>query len=102
MIVFATPLFCSTATCGPQLEVIETVKELYKDEINFIHVEVFDNPHEIEGDLSKARTAPAVEEWGLVTEPWTFIVDSEGRIAAKFEAFTTEEELREHLDIVLE
>ena len=102
LIVFATPLFCSTATCGPQLEVIKTVKELYKDEINFIHVEVFDNPHEIEGDLSKARTAPAVEEWGLVTEPWTFIVDSEGRIAAKFEAFTTEEELREHLDIVLE
>ena len=102
VVVFATPLFCRTATCGPQIEVIGDVKELYEDRVNFIHVEVFDNPHEIEGDLSKARTAPAVEEWGLVTEPWTFIVDSEGRIAAKFEAFTTEEELREHLDIVLE
>ena len=101
VVVFATPLFCSTATCGPQVEVIETVKELYKDEVNFIHIEVFDNLHEIEGDLSKARTAPAVEEWGLVSEPWTFIVDSEGRVAAKFEAFTTEDELREHLDIVL-
>ena len=101
LVVFATPLFCSTATCGPQLEVIEEVKDGYKDRVNFIHVEVFDNPHEIEGDRGNARAAPAVEEWGLGTEPWTFIVDSYGLVAAKFEAFTTREEIEEHLDLLL-
>ncbi len=101
VVVFATPLLCRTSTCGPQVDVIEDVKARYQDRVNFIHVEIFDNPHEIEGDFSNARSTPAVEEWGLVTEPWTFLVDVQGRIAAKFEAFTTQEELEEHLDLLL-
>ena len=102
VVVFATPAYCETSTCGPQVKVIEGIKDRYKDRANFIHVEIFDNPHEVQGDLSKARTAPAVEEWGLLTEPWTFIVDSSGRIASKFEAFTTAEEVEEELKKVLQ
>ena len=104
VVAFATPAFCRTATCGPQVEVIRSVKDRYKDRVGFIHIEVFDNVDEIrrEGDLSVARTVDAVEEWGLLTEPWTFIVDHEGRIAAKFEAFSTEEEIEEELTKVLQ
>ncbi len=101
VVVFATPAFCQTSTCGPQVEVISELKERYQDEVNFIHVEVFDNPHEIQGDLSLARTADAVAEWGLPTEPWTFVVDGEGQIYSKFEAFTTAEELEEQLNMLL-
>ncbi len=99
--VFATPAFCKTATCGPQVAVVGGVKDRYKDRANFIHVEIFDNPQEIEGDLSKARVAATVEEWGLPSEPWTFILDAQGRIAAKFEAFATGEEIEEELVKVL-
>ena len=104
VVAFATPAFCRTATCGPQVEVIKSVKDKYKDRVGFIHIEVFDNVDEIrrEGDLSVARTVDAVDEWGLLTEPWTFIVDRQGRIAAKFEAFTTEEEIEEELTKVLQ
>ena len=102
VVVFATPAFCETATCGPQVEVVRRIKDRYKDRANFIHVEIFENPHEIQGDLSRARTAAAVEEWGLSTEPWTFIVDRQGRLAAKFEAFTTEEEIEQELKAVLQ
>ena len=28
---------------------------------------------------------PAMAEWGLKTEPWVFVVDSEGRVVARFE-----------------
>lgn len=101
VVVFATPAFCQTATCGPQVEVISELKERYQHEVNFIHVEVFDNPHEIQGDLSLARTVDAVAEWGLPTEPWTFVVDGEGQIYSKFEAFTTAEELEEQLNMLL-
>ena len=100
VVVFATPAFCTTATCGPQVEVVGGLKDRYADRVNFIHVEVFDNPHEIQGD-NEPRTAPAVEEWGLPSEPWTFVVDRGGRIAAKFEGFTTEEEIEEALAGVL-
>ena len=102
VVVFATPAFCQTATCGPQVEVVAEIKERYRGRINFIHVEMFDNPQEIQGDLSRARVSPTVEEWGLLTEPWTFIVDRQGRIAAKFEGFTTAEEIEEELRTVLQ
>ena len=102
VVVFATPALCQAATCGPQVEVISELKDRYQDEVNFIHVEVFDNPHEIQGDLSLARTADAIREWGLPTEPWTFIVDGEGQIYSKFEAFTTAEEIEEQLNMLLQ
>ena len=104
VVAFATPAFCATATCGPQVEVLQSVKDRYKHRAGFIHIEVFDNAEEIRrnGDLSVARTVAAVEEWGLPTEPWTFIVDRHGRIAAKFEAFTTAEEIEEELTKVLQ
>ena len=102
VLVFATPAFCQTATCGPQVEVLSEVKERHAGSANFIHVEVFDSPHKIEGDLSKAHPVPSVAEWGLPTEPWTFIVDRDGRVASKFEAFTTGEELEEALMAVLQ
>ena len=101
MVVFSTPAYCQTATCGPQLDVIKDVKAEYADTMNFIHVEVYDNPHEIEGDLTNAVISPTVEEWGLPSEPWTFIIDGDGVIRAKFEAFTTRAELDDALALVI-
>ena len=93
LVSFATPAFCQTATCGPQIDVIKELKDEYGDRAGFIHVEVYDNPHEIHGDLTNATVSPTVLEWRLPSEPWTFIVDAEGVIRAKFEAFATKEEL---------
>ena len=101
LVVFSTPAYCQTATCGPQLGVIKELKAEYAGKLNFIHIEVYDNPHEIEGDLSRAVISPTAEEWGLPSEPWTFIVDSDGSIRAKFEAFTTREELEAAISGVL-
>ena len=101
VVVFATPAYCKTATCGPQLGEIGTLKEQFAPQASFIHVEVFDNPHLIHGDLERAVPVPAAEEWGLLTEPWTFVVDSNGDVAAKFEAFTTAQEIEEALHPLL-
>ena len=101
MVVFSTPAYCQTATCGPQLDVIKEVKAEHADTMNFIHVEVYDNPHEIEGDLTNAVISSTVEEWGLPSEPWTFVIDGDGVIRAKFEAFTTREELDAALALVI-
>lgn len=102
VVTFSTPAFCQSATCGPQLEVVKELKNSYRDRANFIHVEVYDNPSEIEGDLSNARLVPAMIDWGLSTEPWTFIMDAEGEVAAKFEFFVTKAELEQALTAVLQ
>jgi hypothetical protein len=101
VVVFATPAFCVSATCGPQVEVISAVKERHRNQANFIHVEVFANPDKIQGGRPAGGFVPAVREWGLPTEPWTFIIDKEGRVRAKFEQFTTEEEIEAALVEVL-
>ena len=107
VIVFATPAFCTSPTCGPQTETVAELKESYRGQANFIHVEIYDNPHEIQGDLSRARITGAVQEWGFdripgwFNESWTYVLDSEGRVYQKFEGFVTLEELETTLKAVL-
>ena len=103
VVVFATPAFCTSPTCGPQVDTVSQLKELYLDEANFIHVEIYDNPDEIRGDLSKAIITDLVHEWGFTSIPdwfnesWTFVLGSDGRVAQRFEGFATLEELEEVL-----
>ena len=102
MVLFATPAYCSTSTCGPQIEVVKQLKARFGNRMSFIHVEVYDNPSEIEGDLSRGVISPTVKEWGLPSEPWTFLIDGDGLVDSKFEAFTTLEELEEAVSGLLE
>ena len=101
VVAFSTPAFCRTATCGPQLDVIKELKDYYYRDANFIHVEVYDKPAEIDGHLANAPLAQAMIDWALPTEPWTFVMDADGKVAAKFEAFATKDELEAALDAVL-
>jgi hypothetical protein len=93
VIVFATPAFCRTSTCGPTLEVAKQVAPEYP-ETNWVHVEVYTNLDEPD-DL---QVVPAVEEWGLPTEPWVFVVDASGAVTHRFEGVITAVELRAALD----
>ncbi len=97
VIVFATPAFCVSATCGPQVGELTKVKAIVGDRANFIHVEVYEDPHLIENQRPTSGLVPAVKEWGLPTEPWVFIVDKEGLVSAKFEQFTTAGEIEAKL-----
>ena len=101
VVVFATPAFCVSATCGPQVEVLEELKDRYREQANFIHVEVFQDPHLLQGGRFQGKVVPAVLEWGLPTEPWTFVIGRDGRIHARFEQFTTLEEIEAALKEVL-
>ena len=103
VIVFASPAFCTSPTCGPQVDTLAELKDEHFGEANFVHVEVYDNPEEIQGDLSQARITKAVTEWGFdqiphwFNESWTYVLDSEGRVYQKFEGYVTLEELEEAL-----
>ena len=107
LVVFASPALCTSPTCGPQVETVEGLKDLYKDRASFIHVEVYDNPAEIQGDLDRARYAPMVDEWGLsaqtgyLNESWVFIFGADGTVTSKFQGYASIEELTKALDAVL-
>ena len=103
VISFSTPAWCTSQTCGPQVTTVDQVRQNHIGEAAFIHVELFDNPDVMResGDPLLGVETPAVEPWNLPSEPWTFIIDGNGLIAAKFEAYTTADELEEALAAVL-
>ena len=100
LVVMASPAFCTNAVCGPQVEVLQALKNEYQGRANFIHVDFYDNPEEIQGDLNLARLSPTVIEWGLPSNEWSFVLDREGVISARFEAFATQDELRRAIERV--
>lgn len=86
VILFATPRFCTTRTCGPSHQVISGLAQNYADKVNFIHVEVYKN-------FATFEIADAMREWNLETEPWLFFVDRQGKIVAKYEGGLTAKEI---------
>ena len=101
VIVMASPAFCTNAVCGPQVQVLQELKNKYTGQANFIHVDFYDNPEEIQGDLTRARFSPTVVEWRLPSTEWSFVVNGHGTVSARFESFATFDELEQVLQRVL-
>ena len=99
VVVFATPAFCTSPTCGPQVDTVSELRLEHPDAANYIHVELYDNPQEIQGDLSRAELVAAADEWGFTQVPgwtnesWVFVLDGAGIVRQRFEGFATFAEL---------
>ena len=88
VVTFATPKFCTSRICGPVVDVMEAVRKRFAPRgVRFIHVEVFrdNNPR-----LGYDRW---MRQWGLLSEPWVFLVGRDGRVKAKFEGSVSVAEL---------
>jgi hypothetical protein len=80
VLVFATPKFCASRTCGPVVDVVDAVRQRFADrDTRFIHVEIYKDNDPTKGFNQWVR------QWHLPTEPWVFLVGSDGRVKAKFE-----------------
>jgi hypothetical protein len=89
VVVFATPQFCTSRTCGPVVDVVDRVRgESQGTGVRFIHVEVYRDNDPAKGVNRWMR------EWDLPSEPWVFLVGRDGRIKAKFEGSVSVRELR--------
>ncbi|HEU4327474.1 MAG TPA: thioredoxin family protein [Roseiflexaceae bacterium] len=116
-VLFATPGFCRTATCGPSLNVLQALRPKYGDWINFIHAEVYRYPfpQSVQAQQQAAEAAmkqgrlmtpeearagfsDAMAAWGLASEPWLYLIDAKGVIAARYEGGITEQELAPDLE----
>lgn len=99
VVVFATPAFCRSRLCGPVVEVVAELAPSFKRRVDFIHLEPYElNIARLEGRL---QLTEAALQWRLPSEPFVYVVDSEGRVAAKFEGIVTPGELQEVLQKVL-
>jgi hypothetical protein len=83
VVVFATPAFCTSRFCGPVTEEVEDLQALYKDKMDFVHIEIW-------RDFDKQLLNPTVREWlvwpdGSLREPIVFLIDKNGTIYDRWE-----------------
>lgn len=97
VVVFATPAFCVSQTCGPMLNQVKAVAATHPS-ANFLHIEIYENLDATSSD--DLIIVPAVMAWGLPSEPWVFVIDSEGVVAARFEGAMMAPELEAALEAV--
>lgn len=99
VVAFVTPAFCQTRFCGPVMEsVILPIHTYYGTAVEIVHIEPFDLAAARQGELI---SVPTVEEWGLLAEPFVFVLKPDGTVAAKFEGIMESEEIVTVLDELL-
>ncbi len=98
VLVFATPAFCVSKQCGPTLDRIKAVAK-GEPGMLFINVEPYQLQY-TDGHLqpvldanNQLQPTDAARAWGLLSEPWVFVVDGSGVVRGSFEAVVSDEEL---------
>ncbi len=88
VLVFATPLLCQSRVCGPVVDVAEEVNSELGDRADFIHMEIYNDNEVAKG------FRPQLAAFHLPTEPWVFVINKQGKIAARIEGAFSVDELR--------
>lgn len=103
LVSFATPAFCTSRLCGPMVDVLLTIYPEYEGSVNFIQVEPFelDDQGQVVTENGTFKRGQTFNEWGLTSEPVTFLIDPSGTVVYRFESVVTQDELREAIDALL-
>lgn len=94
VLLFATPALCKSRTCGPVVDIAEQVRGESGGGVAFIHQEIYQD-----NDPGKPYRSQ-VSAWRLKTEPWAFVVDRHGKVAARFEGIFSVGELERAVERV--
>jgi hypothetical protein len=87
-LLFSSPALCESRVCGPVTDVAEQVKSELEDDVDFIHVEFYEDNELEKGPRQAARA------WGLLEEPFLFTIDRDGIVAARIQGAFSADELR--------
>jgi hypothetical protein len=96
LLAFVTPAFCTSAQCGPTIDVVKRAVEAAP--IRVVAVEPYQLAYKdgrLQPVLQGGSFVPveAANVYGIPTEPWLFVVGADGTIAGSFEAVVGDQEL---------
>jgi len=97
VLIFATPKFCQTSTCGPTLEKLKPVAAAHPG-LTFINVEPY-VLQDVQGQLQPVtdangfQPAPATLAFKLISEPYVFVIGADGKISSSFELVFSPQEI---------
>ena len=95
LVVFATPVYCISRFCGPVTDAVEQLSRKYANRAEFIHVEIW-------RDFKKHVINKAAADWlyrkGDLTEPWLYLIGSNGRILDRWSSLFDVQEVGRELE----
>lgn len=90
LVVFATPVYCVSKFCGPVTDMVAELAARYGDRADFVHVEIWK-------DFQRQVVNRAAADWLLredtLQEPFVFLIDERGQIAARWDNVATRQEI---------
>ena len=92
VLLFATPALCTSRVCGPVVDIAEEVKSERPDDAAYIHMEVYND-----NDPNKGPR-PQLTDFNLMSEPWLFVIDSDGKVSTVIEGAFSKQELEDAID----
>lgn len=92
VLIIATPAFCQSKTCGPEVDAVEIVHREMQATHNFVHIEVYADDTDAP---AKGILAPAAVAWKLDEEPAIYFIAPDGTIADRFIGLAAADEIRD-------
>jgi hypothetical protein len=81
LVLFATPVYCQSQFCGPDVEWLQGLAADRPDDADYIHVEIYK-------DYETQTVNDAASEWlerdDQLTEPWLYLIGADGTIAGRW------------------
>lgn len=95
LVVFSTPVFCTSQFCGPVTDVVDRLAARYEDRAVFIHVEIW---RDFENQVINKAAADWLLREGDLTEPWVFLIGADGTILDRWATLFREDEVAAELE----
>jgi hypothetical protein len=97
VVVFATPVYCVSRFCGPVTDAVDALWKRYRDRAVFIHVEIYRDYNAQPQEINRAAA-----DWLLrnndLTEPWLYLIGSNGRILDRWSSLFDPGEVARELE----
>ncbi len=94
LVIFATPTYCQSQFCGPEVDAVQDLAKRYADKAVFIHVEIW-------RDFNKSVINKAAADWlyrkNDLTEPWLFLIGANGVIKDRWGPLFDQDEVAKEL-----
>ena len=87
VVLFASAAYCGAFQCGAEIAAVKSLEQRFRRAVDFVHIDVFRNAR-------PSRLAATAVQWHIQSQPWVFIIDRRGVIAAKFEGPASAGELQ--------
>jgi hypothetical protein len=97
LVLFATPLYCTSQFCGPSVDGLQALSEAYPDKAVYIHVEIW-------RDYQNSVINRAAADWLWpdrtkdLTEPWLYLIGADGRILDRWSPLFDPDEVASELE----